>query len=364
MILEGLVMKIIKKYLYDVRVLGDMIKIKREGIVLKSTENEFENHAVLNPSIVQDGNIVHMFYRAVRNGNYSSIGYCKLEGPLKVIERSKIPILAPEYDYEKHGIEDPRIVKFNDIYYMFYMAYNGKDVVTAYAISKNLKKWEKKGPISYLISYAEAKNIFIKAKLEERYFNLDIYDKSEIDTPKNVYIWGKDSFIFPKRINGKFYLLHRVLPEVQAITFRDFKDLTKSYWKKHLSKLGESKVIDQRYWFESRAIGAGAPPIETNKGWLLIYHAIENSPNGRIYRACAALVSKNNPYKMIGRLDYPLFSPKEDYEKYGDVNNVVFPTGTAIFGDRLYIYYGAADKRIAAVSLSLNELLNELLKSS
>ena len=90
-----------------------MIKVKKEGIILESTSLEFESQAVLNPGCIKVGNNVHMFYRAVRPGNHSSIGYCKLKGPLKVVERSRKPILSPEFPYEQHGVEDPRIVFHN-----------------------------------------------------------------------------------------------------------------------------------------------------------------------------------------------------------------------------------------------------------
>ena len=214
-----------------------MVLVKKEGIILEATNLEFENQAVLNPTCIKEGNNVHMFYRAVKHGNYSSIGYCKLEGPLKVIERSKKPIIFPEFDYEKQGVEDPRIVFIEGKYYLFYMAYNGKDVVTAYAVSKDLKTFKKKGPISHIISYTEAKERFIKSKMPERYFNFELYNRNEKDTADNVYIWGKDAFIFPKKINGKFALIHRVLPEIQVIYFNEFNDLTVGYWKEYLKKL-------------------------------------------------------------------------------------------------------------------------------
>ncbi len=339
-----------------------MIPVKRGGIILEPSELEFENQAVFNPAAIKVGNKVHLFYRAVKEGNYSSIGYCQLDGPLKVIERTKKPILYPEFDYEAHGVEDPRIVFLNGRYYLSYMAYNGRDVVTAYATSKDLKNFKKRGPISHLISYAEVKRAFTKQKIPERYFNFDIYDKCEKDTADNVYIWGKDAVIFPKKINNRFAMLHRVLPDIQVIYFNKFKDLTRRYWKKHLQNLSEQIVVSKRYWFESRAVGAGCPPIETKKGWLLIYHAIENSPTGKIYRAAAALLDKNKPTKIIGRLNYPLFSPKEKWELKGNVDNVVFPTGAVVFDEKLYIYYGAADTRVGVVSLNLEELIEELLK--
>ena len=102
-----------------------MIDIKKEGIILSKTSLDFENEAVLNPAAIREGDNVHLFYRAVREGNFSSIGYCRLDGPLTVAERWDKPILVPEFDYESHGVEDPRIVKIDDLYYMTYTAYDG-----------------------------------------------------------------------------------------------------------------------------------------------------------------------------------------------------------------------------------------------
>jgi len=339
-----------------------MVKIKKEGIILEASKLDFENQAVLNPATIKVGNTVHMFYRAVHEGNLSSIGYAQLEGPLKVVKKAKSPVLKPKFPYEIHGTEDPRIVKIGNTYYMTYMAYDNKNVSTAYAISKDLKKFTKKGEISSFLSYAEIKKYFKKLDMPEEYFNFDLYNKSEKDTADTVYVWGKDAVLFPKKINGKYAMLHRVLPNIHIAYFDDFKDLTHEYWEDHFKHLKDFIVIDKKHWFESRALGAGAPPIETKKGWLMIYHAIENSSEGRIYRAGAALLDKNDPTKVIGRLKNPLFSPKEEWELKGDVDNVVFPSGTAVFGSKLYIYYGAADKRIAAVSLNINELLDELIK--
>ena len=135
-----------------------MLKLKKEGIILRPTKLEFENAGVLNPACIKVGNNVHMFYRAVKKGNISTIGYCKLEGPLKVVERLKKPLLSKEFSYESKGLEDPRIVEIDGTYYMTYIGYDGKAVRIAYATSKDLKKFEKKGVISPDIQYDEAED--------------------------------------------------------------------------------------------------------------------------------------------------------------------------------------------------------------
>jgi predicted GH43/DUF377 family glycosyl hydrolase len=169
--------------------------------------------------------------------------------------------------------------------------------------------------------------------------------------------------LFTKKFKGKFALVHRILPEIQVIYFKDFKELTNEFWKNYLKNLGDYIVLSSKYWYESRNIGGGCPPIETDKGWLMIYHGVEDTNKGSIYHAGAALLDKKNPCKVIGHLKNPLFSPEKKWEKEGNVKNVVFPSGYAIFGKRLYLYYGAADTRIGVASLDLNELLGELLES-
>jgi len=119
--------------------------------------------------------------------------------------------------------------------------------------------------------------------------------------------------------------------------------------------------MDPVYKHELVSIGGGCPPIETEQGRLLIYHGVEKTSRGYIYSACAALLDLNDPSIEIARLPFPLFLPDTDWELNGTVNNVVFPTGTALFGDTLYMYYGAADEQIACASLSLSALVNELL---
>lgn len=338
-----------------------MVKIKKEGVLLEPTNLEFENYAVMNPTCIKIGNNVHMFYRAVKKGNYSSIGYCRLEGPLKVVERKREPFMVPEFNYENHGMEDPRIVLLEGTYYMFYTAFDGKNSLVAYATSKDLKTFEKKGAITPTITYDEAEGFFPELKLKDRYFFFESYYKCEFG--KDVLLWEKDAFIFPKKIKGKFALIHRILPEIQVIYFNDFRELTNEFWKNYLKHLGDYVVLSSKYWYESRNIGGGCPPIETDKGWLMIYHGVEDTNKGTIYHTGAALLDKKNPCNVIGHLKNPIFSPKKKWEKEGNVKNVVFPSGAAIFGDKLYIYYGAADTRIGAASLDLNELLEELLES-
>lgn len=334
-----------------------MIIVKNEGIILKKTNLEFENKGVLNPACIQVDDIIHMFYRAINNNDISSIGYCQLKNN-KVVKRLKEPVLFPEYNYEKNGVEDPRITLLDGTYYLFYTAYDGKNALIAYATSKDLVNFTKQGLISPKISYDEAEDIFRDSKVRERYIMFEMLYKET--RGKDILLFEKDAALFPQKFNDKFALLHRILPGIQIIYFNNFSELTEDYWRDYFKNLGDFIVLDPFFRFEDYIIGGGCSPIETKDGWLIIYHAVEDTPFGKIYHASAALLDLKNPLKVLGRLKEPLFSPEVSWEKSGITNNVVFPTGAVVRDKRLYIYYGAADKLIAARSVDLAELLSEL----
>ena len=334
-----------------------MLKIQDEGIILETTSLEFENKAVCNPACIQTKDITHMFYRAVNSYNISTIGYCQLKNN-HVVERFTKPVLFPEFDYEKNGVEDPRITFLDGIYYLLYTAFDGKNARIAYATSSDLSNFVKQGLISPSITYTAASEIMYRKRLKEEYFISQLHLEAEVKGLN--FLWEKDALLFPKKINNQFALMHRIRPDMQIIYFQKFKDLTADYWRAYLSNLKEYIVLGPKFSFENPYIGGGCPPIETEDGWLIIYHAVETTPLGKIYHACAALLDLKNPLKVVGRLAEPLFSPKTVWEKIGVVNNVVFPTGAVVIDGRLHIYYGAADKLIAAKSVNLTDLLTEL----
>ena len=339
-----------------------MIKVKKEGIILSKTDLEFENEGVLNPAAMQEGGSVHLFYRSVQKGNFSTIGYCRLDGPLTVAERWNEPFMVPEFEYEKHGVEDPRIVKIDDLYYLSYTAYDGTNARGALATSKDLVHFKKQGLIVPPITFARFISLVQSDGVDERYNHDNNFYNPAADPEKKVMLWDKNVVFFPRRIKENLVFLHRIRPGIQIVSVKNLADLTMKFWENYFLKLQEHILIDPLFAHESGYIGSGCPPIETEHGWLLIYHGAEETAKGMVYSACAAaLLDLDNPGKVISRLPYALFSPEYEWELKGDVNNVVFPTGTALFGDTLFIYYGAADSHVACASVSLSELLKELL---
>ncbi len=332
--------------------------VKNEGVILRKTSLPFEADGVLNPACIEKDGFVHMFYRAVALGNRSSIGYARFDASDRLVFRADKPILSPEFDYESQGLEDPRIVCVDGTYYLFYVAYDGTNARTAYATSADLVTFKKQGIVSPQFSYKETLSLLDPKKVPEKFFEFG--EEYQRTRGENVLVFAKDFFLFPRKINGKFALLHRLMPGIQIVTVDGLEDLQSAdFWKDYFRTLPEHFILNPKYWFESFLIGNGAPAIETPYGWLSIYHAAEKGT--MTYRACAALLDLADPRIVIGRLEEPLFSPSEKWERKGIVNNVVFPTSALVRGDRLHIYYGAADDCIAAKSVDMDKLLNSLL---
>jgi len=284
--------------------------------------------ALFNPGIVQDNAGIHMLFRIAdgdfgSRGYVSTIGYARLSEPTRVVELRETPLIAPTLPEESAGCEDCRIVSLDHQYYLFYTAYDGQTARVAVASTLDFTNITKLGVL--------------------------LFDH-----------WDKDAFIFPGRINGKIAYMHRIEPSIQLLmvdTIEELLDVRSHPWEAHLKAIGQETVLRPTYAWEVLKIGAGPPPLQTEAGWLLIYHGVDRHS---VYRVGAALLDQDDPYRVIARLPYPILEPIEEYERVGDVPNVVFPQGLTVIDDVLYVYYGAADKVIALASIKVTELIDEL----
>ncbi len=339
-----------------------MIEVLKEGLLLVPSGNVFDHCGVLNPAVIIADGYTHVFYRAVGTTNHSTIGYCKLLGASDIVERHERPLLFPQFDYECQGMEDPRIVKIDDLYYLTYTAYDGVNASGALAVSTDLVHFEKKGQITPEFTYDE----FIllaetKDKINSKYLRYNDTRDTVNVFGKKLFIWDKNVIFFPRRVNGKLVFLHRIRPDIQIVSIERLEDLTVEFWQHYFLHLDDHIVLAPKYDHEVSYLGGGCPPIATVQGWLMIYHGVHDTVNGYVYSACAAMLDLDEPQKEISRLPYPLFVPQSDWEMTGVVNNVCFPTGAIVIADRLFIYYGAADDKIAFASVSLSGLIQELM---
>ncbi|TFH64016.1 MAG: glycosidase [Gemmatimonadales bacterium] len=171
----------------------------------------------------------------------------------------------------------------------------------------------------------------------------------------------KDATLLPHRINGLWALIHRPVSSPRAHMWISYSsDLT--HWGSHKLML-EARLGG---WWDANKIGLSPPPIETPKGWLVVYHGVRQTAAGSIYRLGLALFDLKTPEVCLKRGNPWIFGPEESYELHGDVGNVVFPCGYTVLpdGDTVHFYYGAADTSIALATGSISAMLEWLEKDS
>ena len=218
---------------------------------------------------------------------------------------------------------DARVVRIEDTYYIIYCnCVNGPTVAIAYT-----KDFE------------------------------DFYDLGNSFLPFN-----RNGVLFPRKIGGKYGLLSRPSDNGHTpfgdIFYSDSPDL--EYWGHHKHVMGTTIG-----WQELK-IGAGPAPIETSEGWLLIYHGVLLSCNGYVYSAGAALLDRDEPWKVLYRTRPYILAPTEIYEQVGDVPNVVFPCATLCDAEtgKLTIYYGGADTVVCMAHSTVDELIDFVKENS
>ena len=168
----------------------------------------------------------------------------------------------------------------------------------------------------------------------------------------------KNAVLLPRRVDGDWVLLHRPTSVHGADVWLSRSSDLKSWRAPEL-------VMGRREggWWDSARIGIGPPPLETEHGWLVVYHGVRQTVAGGLYRAGLALLDLEQPATVLRRADEWILGPGAGYEGSGDVPNVVFPCGLVRRpeDDRLFLYYGAADTRIALATASCSEVLEYLM---
>jgi predicted GH43/DUF377 family glycosyl hydrolase len=305
--------------------------------ILRPTKNTWENFKVYNPGCIYHNNKYHLFYRAVGRGEnwYSSIGYAVSADGIN-FERFDKPLLSPKLDIEKKGLEDPRITKVGTKFYMTYTAYDGQTARLCLAVSQDLKSWQRQGEIFPSWDSKRAGEFLLP---------WDTAQKNE----SAKHHWLKTGAIFPEKINGKY----RMFFGDRLLWCAESKDGTK--WTPEYEPL-----LSPRYgYFDSVHVEMGPPPIRTKKGWLVLYHGIDENIT---YRLGYLLLGLHNTNKIIRRSATPIFEPSPEDTKNsqpdieGD-SNIIFCNG-AIRKDNIFqIYYGAGDSVINTASADLNKIL-------
>lgn len=355
-------------------------KLHRLCTIMKPEEgNDMEVEGVLNPAVTRgpDGEL-YLFPRMVAKNNYSRIGIARVlfDGDGDPIDVERLGIaLEPEADYEKRpngggGCEDPRITYVEPVehYIMTYTAYGPNGPRIAMARSKDLFNWERMGLVSF-VPY-------------------EPIDFNNVD--------DKDACFFPIDLPSphkylSMAMLHRPLfpdtiPEetIKQGEGRKIDKHKESIWISYFN-LKEGKQTSLKnakftshhclahpvHTWENLKIGAGAPPILTKHGWLMVYHGVQKHKDATsdkpkyCYSAGVMILSEKAPQKILYRSPEPVLFPDMIAEKIGTVGNVVFPTGTDRRDDigqpdRIDVYYGMADDRIGVAKMEIPDKLTEV----
>ncbi len=309
---------------------GVFQRSSKNPIILADPRHQWESKAAFNPAAIALGGKIHILYRVLSDDNTSTIGYAVTTDGETIIERLPEPVYVPREEFElkkvaggNSGCEDPRLTKIGDRIYMFYTAYNGIDVPRIAATSISEKD-------------------FLSRKWK--------WEKPVLVSPAGVD--DKDACIFPEKIKGKYFFLHRIAGEICG-DYIDSLNFKEGEVNTCIRILGARAGM-----WDSEKVGISAPPIKTKKGWLLLYHGI--SKQHHTYRVGAVLLDLKDPAYVLSRITGPVFQPEELYEKNGIVNNVVFPCGMVVKKGELLIYYGGADQVVGVASMKLDALVGVL----
>lgn len=327
------------------------LKRQNDGPILRPDATQpWETEGVFNPGIARIGDTVYMLYRAVgeMEAYISHLGLATSTDGVHFTRVGNEPVFGPHHTYDKWATEDPRITKIEDEFFVTYVAVPKR-------IMEHGKSPNEIVPLVTATALLKTKDF------------LSFEELGVISPPGSD---NKDIVLFPKKINGRYAMLHRPshwiqkhapfdielfdTPHVPSIWIAFSDDCIS--WTDHKLFLTVTEKIDAK-------IGPGLPPIETKDGWLVIYHHVKEGtyPNKFVYSARAALFDLNDPTHLLAQLPYDILSPQEPYEKENNMP-VIFPTGGFVEGDTLYVYYGASDRYVCLATGSIQELLNELKK--
>ncbi len=306
------------------------VRFEENPIIIPSLELSWQDLAVYNPAAIYEGGKVHILYRAQGKDGTSVIGYASSKDGLHIDENLDEPIYVPRESFEtkihpqgNSGCEDPRISRIDDRLCLTYTAYDGVNpprvAMSTIALSDFLNKnWK--------------------------------WDKPKLITPPGVD--DKDACII-KNTRGDGYIAFHRLGDVIWLDF--LRDL--EFPEKKFLTGGVIAQARKDKW-DNIKVGISAPPIETEKGWILLYHGV--SDPGFKYMVGAMLLDLEDPRKVIGRTEQPLLVPEKPYELIGQVPNVVFPCGAVVIEGQIYLYYGGADSVVGVATMPLNSLLGIL----
>lgn len=322
--------------------------------ILKPNPNyPWEALSVCNPAVWYENNTFYLLYRGAGHDteHVIQIGLATSKDGFHFTRYQHNPVLKPTLDnYDEGCCEDPRIVKFGDFFYITY----------AYRPFHPGRYWE---PNHYLKPKYDLDD-FAPSGLRWNITNTalaltkDFINFKKLGRITDFNIDNRDVILFPRKINNQFVRLERPVEWVGV----EYGCKAPSIWinfSPNLMEWPKAKLLvyPLEPW-EDKKMGGSTPPLETEDGWLVLYHGVSSKDNQ--YRLGALLLDLDDPTKIISRTTNYLMEPVMPYETEGFYNGCIFPTGNVIIDDTLYLYYGGADKFVNVATCSVRKLLNYL----
>jgi predicted GH43/DUF377 family glycosyl hydrolase len=307
----------------------------------------WESFATYNPAAFTADGKIHILYRAQGDNLISSIGYANSIDGINITERSETPVFQAQEVFDTFqklhasdveqkyisgggiaGAEDPRVTLIDERLYMTYVAFDGASpprvALTSIAISDFLaQRW--------------------------------LWQKPILISPPGVV--DKSAVIFPEKVKGKYVIMHRIYPDILIDYVADL-NFDGTHWLET-----KQKIKPRAHMWDSRKIGAGAPPLKTPEGWLLIYYGVDDR-HDKFYKMGAMLLDLEDPSLVLYRSSTPILEPLDWYENSGFKPGIVYPCGAVQLGDNLLVYYGGADCVVCVASRNLKDFIQALKSNS
>jgi predicted GH43/DUF377 family glycosyl hydrolase len=323
-------------------------------ILSPNPKNEWESLVTCNPGVWYEDGKFHMLYRAAGadTEHVIRLGLAISDDGVNFERVSSEPVFSPVPGYPDGGcVEDPRIVKFDDDFYITY----------AFRPFPPGQYWNFAHDVVNRAPQGAHAPIFMKENMGNSGLmrTKDFRTFERLGRITDSYLDDRDVILFPEKINGKYVLMHRPKQYVgenygvkhPSIWLKFSDDLLDWQGKEsHLLITGIDGTWEEK-------IGGATPPLRTKEGWLTLYHGVDKGGSG-YYRVGALLLDLEDPLKIIGRTRDFILEPETDWETKGYYNGCVFPTGNIIVDDTLYVYYGAADKYVCLATCPVQELVD------
>lgn len=277
-------------------------------------------NAVFNPGAVKLNTEILLLVRVEDMRGFSHLTVARSADGLTDWEIDPAPTLEADQNSreEKWGLEDPRIIWLEEQkqFGITYTSFSEGGPVVSLAITKNFRTFARLGALL---------------------------------PPED-----KDACLLPRRIKGRFALIHRPIVRGEAHMWISFSPDLK-HWGDHRTLIRTRSA----YW-DCHRVGLACQPIETAQGWMIFYHGVRSTTAGQIYRVGLALLDLEEPWRVLRRSDEWVLGPRATYERIGDVSGVVFPTGAIVHKEtnQLNLYYGAADSAVAVATANLSDCID------